>query len=74
MRVLAPALLAAALLSGCAGTSCDELDALREERDRERAGFLALVRSGASGDEVAAVDDRVHVLEARVADLEQSCG
>jgi hypothetical protein len=73
VRWLSAVLLVLAL-TGCAGTSCDALPALTAERDAERAAFLELVRSGAPSGEVAVVDDRLHALEARVLDLEESCG
>lgn len=67
--------LAAALLTGCSGTDCDELPALRAERDAARADYQELTSSGSATEEqTTAADEELHGLDARVFDLEQSCG
>jgi hypothetical protein len=75
VRSLTPGLaLAAVLLSGCAGNTCDDLPALRAERDQARADYLELVQSGqASPEETGDADDELHRVERQVFDLEQSC-
>ena len=68
------AAVAAALLSGCSGTACDELPALRAERDAARADYQELTASGSATEEqTTAADEELHALDARVFDLEQSC-
>jgi hypothetical protein len=48
---------------------------MQAERDSRREAHLELVGSGtASGDDIAAADDRLHAYERQVYDLEQSCG
>ena len=67
--------LATTALSGCAGSSCDELPELRAERDVARAEHLDLIESGtATPTEIGDGDDELHALERQVFDLEESCG
>ncbi len=70
---MAAVLVGVPLLAGCAGSSCDDLPALRAERDAARQDYLEL-SSGGAGDKVtAAADEELHALDARVYDLERSC-
>ena len=67
-------LLAVPLLAGCAGRSCDDLPALRADRDAARTAFTRLVEPGTAPPEVLVkADDDLHALDRRVFDLEQSC-
>jgi hypothetical protein len=62
------------LLSGCSGQSCEELPALRAERDEARADYLELATPGtAPADETEEADSALHALERRVYDVEQGC-
>ena len=64
-----------ALLTSCSGTDCDELPELRAERDAARAAYQELTSSGtATEEQTTAADEELHGLDARVFDLEQSCG
>jgi hypothetical protein len=74
LRALPAGVALLGLLSGCAGSSCDDLPQLREERDRARADYLELARSGATAEQTGAADDALHELERRVYDAEQRCG
>ena len=67
------AALAGSSIAGCSGTSCDDLDALRAEREQRRAAYLALAASSASPEETGAADAELHAFERRVYDLENSC-
>ncbi len=77
MRTLLAAVLAALLtvasLTGCAGSSCDDLPALQAEREQRRAAYLELARSGAPVDETTRADEELHAFERRVFDAEQEC-
>ena len=56
------------------GQPCEDLPALRAERDEARADYLQLVRSATvSPDETEEADGELHALERRVYDLEQGC-
>ena len=73
-RLLVLVSVAAALLTGCAGRSCDELPALTAERDAARQDYLALARPGASPAEVTEpADAELHAIERQVLELEQRC-
>lgn len=75
LRVALATSLASALLTGCSGTDCEELAALRAERDAARSAYQKLTSSGsASEEQTTAADAELHALDARVFDLEQSCG
>ncbi len=69
--------LAVAGLTGCSGSSCGELPGLSQERDGLRTAYADLVESsrtgGATAEGVDAAHDRMHALEERVHDLQQSC-
>ena len=75
LRPLLIALLAAApLITGCAGRSCDDLPALRAERDQARAGYGQLTAPGTAPPEITEqADADVHVLDRQVYDTEQAC-
>lgn len=80
-RRVVPALLMLAalvlvpLLAGCAGRSCDELPALRAERDAARQDYADLVSAGTAPPEVTApADEELHEVERTVFDAEQACG
>lgn len=73
-RLLVLASVAAALLTGCAGRSCDELPGLTADRDAARRDYLALARPGVSPVEVTEpADAELHEMERQVYDLEQRC-
>ena len=61
-------------VTGCGGSSCDELAGLRAERDAARAAYADLLRSGtATPQDTEREDEAVHALDRRVYDLEQGC-
>lgn len=75
LRTAVTAAFASALLTGCSGTDCDELPALRAERDAARTAYQELTSSGSATEEqTTAADEELHALDAQVYDLEQSCG
>lgn len=75
LRVAVVIALSSALLTACSGTDCDELPALRAERDAARSAYQELTSSGSATEEqTTAADEELHGLDARVFDLEQSCG
>jgi hypothetical protein len=64
--------LAVLALPACSGQDCDELAALRAERDEARAAYARDLPS-LDPEESAERDDAVHALDARVFDAEQQC-
>jgi hypothetical protein len=74
VRALLAALTALPLLVGCAGTSCEDLPALRAERDAARQDYAVLTAPGTAPPEVTGpADEDLHALERRVHDAEQRC-
>ena len=74
LRIAVVAAVSSALVTGCSGTDCDELEELRAERDAARAAYQELTSSGtATEEQTTAADEELHSLDARVFDLEQSC-
>lgn len=74
LRIAALAAVTTSLLTGCSGTDCDELPALRAERDAARVAYQELTSGAATEEQTTAADEELHALDARVFDLEQSCG
>jgi hypothetical protein len=73
-RVVAAAGLLPALLTGCAGTDCDQLAGLTEQRNAARAAYQELTSAGTATEaETTQADAELHALDARVYDLELSC-
>ena len=72
-RVLLVA-LAIVPLTGCAGSSCGDLPALRAERDEARATYGRLIAAEPAPAEVTEqADADVHALDRQVFDVEQAC-
>ena len=64
----------ASLLTGCSGRSCDELPALRAERDAARQAYAELTADGTAPPEVPGpADEDLHAIERQVLDAEQRC-
>ncbi|MCU1674278.1 MAG: hypothetical protein JWN77_2391 [Frankiales bacterium] len=66
-------LLAGLLLTGCSGSSCDELAGLTQERDAARARYAELVAQQVTGERLDEAHDVMHGLDQQVYDLDQDC-
>lgn len=67
------AVVVAAALTGCAGSSCEELPTRQAERAQLRQDYLTLLEQGGTPEQTTEADDALHAFEREVLDLEQQC-
>ena len=71
--VLVRLALAGLLLTGCSGSSCDDLAGLTSQRDAARATYDDLVGDKVSGKRLDEAHDAMHALDQQVAALKREC-